>query len=330
MSGHAWAAQPAISDVAGTIQTGQTLTITGSDMMDENTAGWVSPTGGASAGFEGASAATDWGFATGGIGSTATVDTTVKLSGKQSAKFHIEGQHTGSIDHNPRASGIAGTDIITGKEFWARGYVRYNLNAGTWPANYFKMWWYGGNVFQPSETGGGYPSTFVYTIPGSDGTEHPVSIPSGQMQAGRWYCLEIHHKPNSIYEGWIDTTPVFSVAAGSNGFQWIEMGIINLDGTTAAFNMDHYEDNFALSTTARIGCSSIVEISNNPAYGSGTKVYQEPLFLSDTSIQIKANLSGLGSGPYFLWITNNLGTRSLGFQLGPTSGLPPPTNLKVQ
>jgi len=308
------ATTPTIANVSGTVTTGQTLTITGTTMVDENRAGWASPSNGSSYGFEGGNVATDWEFKVEGIGSAATVSSSVKLAGSQSGRFHIQGEHTGAVDHNPRASGIVYNDARG--QFWARGYIRYDLMSGNWPSQYYKMWWFGGNVFQPDATGAGYPTQFLYTIPQSDGTFQRVNIHFGQMEAGRWYCAEIHYNPNVVYEGWIDDIRVWSVASGNNNPGWLEFGTINVDGTASNFSIDHYEDNVALSTTGRIRCSSVVEITNSATFGD-PKTYQQPLFLSDGSIQIKADLSGLGSGTYYLWVTNNRGERSQPYSLTP-------------
>jgi hypothetical protein len=106
------------------------------------------------------------------------------------------------------------------------------------------------------------------------------------------------------------------------------MGIINACGTNAAFDLDHWWDGFAASKS-RVGLASMIEIGNSPDYATATRVYQAPQYLSEITSQIKVDLSGLGSGPYYLWVTNNRGERSLPFSLSGSITLPPPANLRV-
>jgi hypothetical protein len=336
-----FATTPTISNVSGTISSGQSLTISGANLMDENKAYWVtSPVNFASGsgyGFEGASPKADCygsgcsGFDTGGGGSSAGYSTTVKLSGNQSANFHIQGQHTPDIDHNPRAGSHVWFDNPL-NDYYVRGYVRYDLKGGTWPTGYIKMFM-GGYFFQPN-SGSNLPSQMLTLWGDSDGDLRYSNIPNGQMEYGRWYCVEAHRKGTSpgIIETWMDGKQLVSVTTTNGGSTNApEFGIINLDGTTSAFILDHYVDNYAISRTSRIHCSSSIEIGNSSDYAAATKKYQAPLFLSDGSVQIKADLSGLGSGPYYLWVTNNRQERSQAYPLaGGGSGLSAPTNLRIQ
>jgi hypothetical protein len=93
--------------------------------------------------------------------------------------------------------------------------------------------------------------------------------------------------------------------------------MINLAETGSDFDLTNWTDGFTISTS-RIYCSSIIEIGNSSDYATADKVYQEPIYLSDGSVQIKANLTGLGSGPYYLWVTNNQQERSAPYPLSGT------------
>lgn len=99
----------------------------------------------------------------------------------------------------------------------------------------------------------------------------------------------------------------------------------NACGTGSSFSLDNWMDGFVLSSS-RVYPSSIIEISNNATYGQGGVVSQEPVYLSDGSVQIKANLSGLGSGPYYLFVTNNRQETSVAYNL---SGTPDTTPLRA-
>jgi hypothetical protein len=89
--------------------------------------------------------------------------------------------------------------------------------------------------------------------------------------------------------------------------------------------MDNYWDGFTISTS-RAYPASVIEIGNSPDYATAKKVYQPPEFLSDNSIQVRADLSGLGSGPYYMWITNNRQQRTAAYALSSTPPQPCPGN----
>ena len=85
--------------------------------------------------------------------------------------------------------------------------------------------------------------------------------------------------------------------------------MINLGGTGTDFDLYNWTDGFTISTS-RVYPSSVIEIGNNSTYALSTKVYQAPTALSDTSVAITCDLTGLGAGPYYLWVTNNKQERS--------------------
>lgn len=335
------ATTPIISNVSGAIQTGQTLTITGTTMMDEDKTNWdttvVNLQSGTAYGFEGSGFVSDgYEFTSDGDGVYVEYSSSVKLSGNQSAHFHIEGQHTDTISHNPHAS----ADIFYGIKqnlttVYVRGYTRYD---GTgWPDGWFKHWWTLATdgsylVMQPDASGPSLPGVFDY---GDSNGGNVISIPSGTLERGRWYCLELKMQVNN---GLVELTPWIDGVQGTTyrtqnspaiEMDWYEFGIINLNGTDSNFVVDNYVDNFALSKSSRIYCSSIIEIGNNANYSTAKKVYQQPLYLSDGSIQIKANLKSLGAGPYYLWVTNNKQERSAAYLLTPGKIPMSPSTLKV-
>jgi len=319
----AHATTPTISNIAGTVATGQTLTISGTNMVNENKTGWISffSSNPNAYGFEGNDFTSD-GYETGtsGTGSTVGYSSAVKLLGNKSAKFHIQGQHTDTIDHNPRASADIYFGSLNPSQVWIRQYTRYD-GVG-WPAHYIKHWWTnfstGAYLMTNPEASQSEPSTWLIGN-GNDWIEG--NIPGGALNRERWYCVELQMKYISSgveFDLWIDNTHLGhhrSTSVGTIKMNWMEFGIINLNMTDTSFNMDHYVDNFAMSQQARIYCSSIIEIGNSSDYATATKKYQAPVTLSDGTIQIKVDLTGLGSGPYYLWITNNRQERSAAYAL---------------
>jgi hypothetical protein len=95
---------------------------------------------------------------------------------------------------------------------------------------------------------------------------------------------------------------------------WDEIGFPNLNGFVAPDWIGIHLDMITYSTS-RIYPASKIEVSNSRIYGEGVVKWQEPLKISDTEIQLKLDLTSLGSGPYYLWITNNRQERSPVFSL---------------
>jgi hypothetical protein len=360
---------PTITNVSGTVATGQTLTITGSTMMDENKTDWRSDLKtGTAYGFEGTFARNSWiesntYYADG----SDSYDTTIKLSGNQSLKnLSRGGPHDGSCSST---GGISGSRVWYnpgGSEIWYRLYTRYHVTGG-WPSHYtktptmpmahnptFNVW---NEIFGGSQT--------VWEIRpnlSSPGVYVDTPIPGSTLQDDRWYLWESHiignvAGKNPILEVWFENQYMFcagpdcvsrpqcaglsgsalsscnnnSAQAQSTQFDGFEVGTTNLCGVLPAnFELDNWIDNFALSNTTRIYPSTVVEIGNSPTYATATKVYQEPVSLADGRITIKANLAGLGAGPYYLWVTNNRQERSPAYSLGTSTTLAAPTNLRAQ
>lgn len=344
----AFATTPTISNVSGTVQTGQTLTITGTSMVQEDRTNWdpfFATTHPSASGFEGSSPTAD-SYGT-SCGSNLSYDSTVQLLGSQSIKMHDSGQH---IHDYTTGSGSGGcmwgyaVQAAQGQgpaDVYFRTYSRWNNTS--WPDNTIKYWWMGNltgnwafyNLHASSD--GSAPTQWGFSSSGlSAGAYQFFNIPGGAIQNNKWYLFEAHFRRagsgNYIFEGWIDNQLMFSLASSdgpgkSNTGNWESN--VNYWNTTASFVSNQWQDGFAISST-RIGPASLIEIGNSATYASGTKVYQEPIYLSDGSVQMKLNLSGLGSGPYYLWVTNNRKERSQPYNLssGQTT-LAPPSGLMV-
>ena len=303
----AHAATPTISNVTGTVSTGQVLTITGANMVQENKTNWDSFfAGGTAYSFEGSSGTSD-GYTsyTGDPG--ATYDSSVKLLGNQSAKFDISSATTcvPNVGNSMMAP-------LKGNTYWMRGYVRYNVPSGIWPDNHLKLFGAQTNAMlayiQPASFGSA-PTQWVATL---NGNPTYVNNPSGAFQNNRWYLVEVNQSA-STYTVWIDNQQIMSVPFTQSGTPLdFEIGIIN--ACTTSYPVTDWIDGFTLSSS-RIYAASTIEISNSATYGQGTVKYQEPVQLSDGSIQFKADLTGLGSGPYYLWVTNNGQARSAAYNL---------------
>jgi len=318
------ASAPTISSVSGTVQTGQTLTVVGNSLNDEAKSNWDSffvnnPNAWS---FEGSTPSAD-GY--GGIGpSGGAYDTSVKILGNKSMRFSAQGASsncpTGNLA-NYNAINPAGGDA---NEYWVRGYVRWNASGG-WPSSHIKMIDIQGSgaqyYLQPSSTTNNLLPLQMNAI--YDGAGHFVNIPSGRLENNRWYALEIHWKTSSapyVFDVWLDGTKIVTANPSAQGsMNYLLFGLVNLCGTSSGFSVDHWWDGFAVATS-RIYPSAVVEIGDSPNYATATKKYQAPLFISDGEVQVTADLTGLGSGPYYLWVTNNRQERSSAYNLSGGGG----------
>lgn len=319
------AATPTVTSVLGSVQTGQIVTITGTSMVSEDRSNWdpfflSTPS---ASGFEGANFNADgWEG-----GEAFTYDTSVKLMGAKSARSHHEGatsiNHT-NISYNSKLS--------IGGDLYLRVYLRFKVANGIWADNYHKIFasYAPNSAFLDWLGNGGkaYKQIAIIT-----GTNTVGSIPGGPLQEDRWYCVEfkIPSGPPHNYRAWIDNQLVIdrNDSRSPQGTAWDLQFDINHCCTPSGYSKDNWWDGLAISRT-RVGPASLIEIGNTSDYATATKVYQAPEFLSDSSSQIKVNLSGLGTGPFFLWVTNNRGERSVAYALSASNKLPAPGNLQVK
>jgi hypothetical protein len=319
------AATPIVTSVQGLLQTGQIVTVTGTSMVDEDRSNWdpfLANNPNAS-GFEGASFKADgWEG-----GEAFTYVTNVRLLGAKSARSFHQGatssNHT-NISYNSKLS--------IGGDLYFRAYLRFKVANGIWANNYHKIFasYAPNSAFLDWIGNGGKPYNRIALI---TGTNTYATIPGGTIQENRWYLVEfkIPSGPPYNYRVWIDNQLLIdrNDSRSPQGTAWDMQFDINHCCTTSGYSKENWWDGFAVSRT-RVGPASLVEIGNSSDYATATKVYQAPEFLSNTSSQIKVNLSGLGAGPYFLWVTNNRGQRSLTFPLSTSTAFPVPANLRVQ
>jgi hypothetical protein len=330
------AATPSLSSVSGAVSQGQLLTIIGASLTDENVSVFHPFFSGSAYGFEGASpAAVGYTTNTDGSGSTAGYMTDVKLSGNNSIKFHAQGYYGPEGYPNQFIAGgnaYWGTPITN--HLYVRQYVRYSLNSGVWPGMGPKMTWYEGTGgipydLAPEPTGEAIPSRWRLWASNT----YNANNPWGQLENNRWYCVEEHYAPG-LAQVWIDGMEIINVDPGFGpNARWADFGMVNgWDTKTSSFNLDQWVDNLAFSTSQRIGCTATVEIADSNTYESATKRYQAPVKLDNGDVMVKADLTGLGAGPYYLFVTNNREERSAAYLLGGTDTTPPasPVNLSVQ
>ena len=336
----AFAATPTISSVSGTVSTGQTLTITGANLVNESAtnANWDTAFQGNSKmyGFESSvssgtalktSPANDnWylrdnsqgGQPSGAIQNNCKFINSPKLSGALSLECRVYGGKSGNT--NDGGSGFSAYPGSSSGNFYFRYYTRYRTNNGNYPDVYTKM-----TVTQPAGSG----NMWYLDLAGASAGQTPQGLttkygavsgpsPSLNLQNDRWYCIEGAWLSPGTYKLWVDGVLLVDTSPGvsmpDNAYpQW---GIINFRSNSVYADISQNIDNLAFGHTSRIYPSSIIEISGD---GSNWK-YQEPVLLSDTSSQIKVNLSGVTGTSYRVRVTNNAQQTSAVYTIGGGGG----------
>ncbi|MBI5543025.1 MAG: hypothetical protein HY901_04005 [Deltaproteobacteria bacterium] len=335
-----FAATPTISNVAGTVATGQTLTITGTNMLQENKTNWKPDLQtGSKYGFEGASASADsWLCPQANPNYCMSYVTDVKLMGEKSSLAHASGASAENIGGGYT---IYDSNTGLGQNLYIRFYTRFNAAGNIWPTSHVKMVDSMGTTgdvgfqyyYQPAVNGGATPNhmTAVYRDPLEAGNANHLHAipPGGPLQADRWYCVELQWFASPYtFKAWVDGQEVFSASPPhAPALRWLMFGLINLKGTPSNFDLKNWYDSAAVSTS-RIYPASVIEVS-----GDGTNwKYQEPVYLSETSSRIKLDLAGLAGTSYQLRVTNNQQQTSTVYHLNGSSNRPAPaspTNLRV-
>lgn len=328
-------AAPSITTVTGTISQGQTMTISGTFLMNENNTNWLAAfKSGTKYGFEGASYTAD-NYAKAGIDGTEgtyAYDSTVKLAGSKSYKSRlVAGQRCAGLTTHDDYLPVGTYDV------YFRGYFRWH-SAGSsvkWPDTFLKMLaseGYDGSFedqmyFQPAMPGDSvtYPSQMNMQY---DSTPHNINV-SNFLMDGRWYCMEARFKHSSPahFTVWVDGVQIGDAAAGAGSvgqIGWIAFNMINQNtGVSGDYDMTCWSDNVTLSTS-RVYPSCMVEVGNSPTYNAATVVKQALTSISDTSVAFTLDVTGLGTGPYYVWVTDNRQARNgTPYQLGSSSGSAP-------
>jgi hypothetical protein len=310
----AYGATPTISNVTGTIATGQTLTISGTNMLNESKTNWDSffTTHANAYGFEGSNAEDDGYVLAGG---SATYTSSVKILGSKSFHFNV-------VAHSP-------PDLINVGDYyyyvmaqqvpdkWYRYYVRYHAANIIWFTNYTKQLYIIGskNDYVDLYGSSGLPTRGYYW----DGDPNKDFNLPAQMQNDRWYLYEVHLKSSSpkITEIWIDNQKVLTSAPNDSDKTpyYVLFGFPNANAAPAGLNVDCWWDGLT-DSTSRIYPASTIEVS-----GDGTTwKYQEPVTFGETSSQIKLDLTGLSGTNYQMRVTNNQQQTSSIYTLGGGGG----------
>ena len=302
-----YAATPAITNVVGAIENGQTLTINGTNMVDQIEGDFSISSGG----FEGSSYSADGWIKQGGDGA---YDSSVKLLGNKSFRSDI----AGSGLTNCPIDNAFGDTLYRSMSRYVRLYVYFSSGFNTiWStAAYTKMVEYVSPTqvyIQPQPAPGG-PTRMFTSITG--GTSTQMSLPE-KWTTGRWYCIEYYIATNGLTV-WVDGVQIGTLSGTINfGAPYPQIGIVNACPVNGTAQM--YIDG-VMSSTTRVNPASTIEISGD---GGSTWKYQEPISLSDTSLTIKASLPALTVSNYLLRVRNNQQQTSASYTLSGGPVAPP-------
>ncbi|MEW5802717.1 MAG: hypothetical protein AB1847_11515 [bacterium] len=275
-------------------------------------------------------------------------DPSVAVIGHQSYRNHL--YYTQDDWNHPKEEPGKGIfcpltwwDAPDSNQYFYRYYVRYSGPVFKWTNNSFKQF-YVHNLFNMTACmwddipEGKGPS--MYDIQGGD----RLFVHFGKrMELDQWYCIELmvkkagggielkfwlDGKPCDIYDGNGDllTSPWMNSYRESDGslrFGPLELGTVNCQNWTHdQLPVDQYIwfDGFAMSPYQRIYPGTIVEMGDSPDYESAQRITQKLVWMEDQEVRFRTDLSGLGDGPYYLWITNNQGERSRAYRIGGDHG----------
>ena len=149
----------------------------------------------------------------------------------------------------------------------------------------------------------GMPTTFVVEWNGLAG--YMFNVPSGRLQStvyttSKCICGRCLLMPSTY--GWMDRQSHSTTAPTAGGsISYAYNGLGNIDcSSSMAINLNYRLGMYAIGNQ-RIYPSSLVEIGNNNDYAAATKRVQPFTSIADTSLGVTLDLTGLGSGPYYLW-----------------------------
>lgn len=335
-----------ITNVTGTMSNGNTITIDGNSLMNQSTTGWDSFFTADSNrwSFEGTSSTGD-GYTDLSIDSTpnGTVtrgySTARKLFGSKSYLARCAqtagsypdpvGDQIGGASYytcNKRQSG--GADVT----FYTRLYGYWENNGGNWTDIlkwiFFQSFTaYEPVLFQPKNGGGSVPTQWTIKDQRHTNGFAGVNVGSGiaAFAVGKWHCVELQmtHSAtvaNQYLRVWVNNQSIHEVPVSDAGWtdegrhDAMEFGIINTWHSSGNYDVNCYNDGLAMGTQ-RINPACIIELADNSVYASATKRWQFPVAISDSQVQFVYDDTGLSGGSRYVFVTDNQGNRSSGFQV---------------
>lgn len=160
-------------------------------------------------------------------------------------------------------------------------------------------------IFQTQAPGGGTQTGSIFPPKG------------GRIVSQQWYHFDFKiDRINHLLDVAVDGTQVVSghtlYSKGGPGI--ILFGTINAGwgATPVNWDINTWMDRFIVSSQPTVP-ATVVELSDNPVYGAGALRHQAPEFQSETQAQVRCDLTGLGGGPYYLYLRNSQQQQSTAF-----------------
>jgi hypothetical protein len=210
---------------------------------------------------------------------------------------------------------------------YSRSYVRYSSNFDTVfsTAAYVKMnYWTAWSGYVQPASGAGWPTSLTVKIYAD--TEY-LPLPY-TWEGERWICVEARANLDSgTIEVWIDGESIgihsgtFYTEGGPANWQ---LGIVNACPMPAG-SYTMWADSATISKS-RIYPATIVEVGDSSNYETANKNKQVLEKAGDEQIEFVLDTTGLGVGPYYVWVTNNRQERSLAWVEDTASDTTPPSH----
>jgi hypothetical protein len=262
----------------------------------------------------------------------ANVDTSVKLVGNSSFRFHS------AISRPSCGIGQAGAyinkflpDSSQTRDFWVTMRARWKRNSPNWPSNFIKAlgWFPSSHDVQPKNNipAGREPTQWILDMVE---TEAIWSLPDGgQLELERWYTWKIHNRriEKTEFEVWIDGTKVETgqhppaQRDAPNRTNRIDIGIINGNSTSSdchGWDIESWQDDIKVTTTEKgytevwLCDQNTDDPRTNPRVAGC--VWQVPVAIANDSIQVTFRKTGAGvrvrNGTAYLFVVSDTGVLS--------------------
>lgn len=308
---------PTISDVTGTVETGQIVTIAGAYLYDQDRTDLDLTA--AKANMEGASAAAD-GY-NGGGGSSYHGSLKIWKDGSVIGKRNTgPGQYTNGIWNNDWDQS-AQTRYVRFMAYWDA-----SVGDGSWPDNYMKVWY---NAPYPTQQypfdlkgkpSGAAPDSINWIDQNVTGNDISTASLPEAVQNGKWNSVILGLPQGSphLFECWWNGVKIVDVewsqSPQSDTNPWDTQLDTNSDACGAGLAIDTYFGMIEHSSS-RLYDPTMVHIGNTSDFATASPKYQYLTQISDTENKIEVDLTGLGEGPYWMWVTNARNERSVAYSL---------------
>ena len=314
---------PTISNVSGTVGTGNTLTISGANLYDPDTTDWDLTK--AESEFNGASfGAMNW-----SADGSPTLETSGGLIGSKMHHWNPSGARVFPAQHVGR---VWKTDASIDGPIYMRGCFKFDTSTdgdGSWPDTYHKLiahYSYStGDTnwvnLDATDAGGSKPTRLIVLDDSSNYPSSAVTIIENQ-----WHIVEVKFPwgADLNLKVWWDNVLVFDDDvndSSDDNASSIEIHE-NQGDTGAGYDAHYYTDGLVISAS-RVYSPAVVEIGNSSDYATATKVYQPLESIESDSTEIQVNCDVDGITPTHLWVTNGQNQRSIAYDLSGGANVAP-------